>query len=71
MKLGDGRGTNLVRKFCGLLDSSEQILGLLSLNIPHLAEVEEAHSRTAPDDPIPVVLFDVSMLRMIASIMRS
>jgi len=39
MKLEDSRYTNLVCKFCRLVDSSEQFLGLLSLNIPHLAEV--------------------------------
>lgn len=39
MNLENGRDTHLVCKFCRLLDSSEQLLGLLSLDIPHFAKV--------------------------------
>jgi hypothetical protein len=58
---------DLVRELRRLLCCSEQLLGLLALDVAYSREVEVPYCRAAPDDPVPVVLCDVSILRAMVS----
>jgi hypothetical protein len=46
----------LASQICRFLGGSEELCGFLALHVAHLCEVEVAHARAAPYDPVSVVL---------------
>lgn len=58
--------TCLARELCRLLCGSKQLNSLLALDVTDFTKVQKANSRTAPDDPISIVLPSVSIVLLVA-----
>lgn len=46
-----------MREFGRLVEGAEKLLGLVTLGVFDLLEVEEADSRVAPEYVVPIVLY--------------
>jgi hypothetical protein len=53
-------GTYLGCESCGLVHLAEELGCFLALVVADFGEVKEANRRTAPDDPVSIVLYLVS-----------